>query len=220
MSEPVVTPKVFISYSWTNEEHVDWVEGIANRLEADSIPVVFDQWDLTHGQDKFAYMERMVGDPTITKVLMICDRKYVEKADARDGGVGVETVIITPEVYNKTAQTKFIPILRERDEDGEAFLPIYLKSRIYIDFCDDDNFAESYDKLLRDITNKPTRKRPPRGEKLPAHLLEEDAPFVATGPKLEKLKHCQQRSDNGPKTRVGPGHRASGGPRDSAHLVK
>jgi hypothetical protein len=32
--------------------------------------------------------------------------------------------------------------------------------------------------------------------------------------------YCQQRSENGPKTRVGPGQCASGGRRDSAHLVK
>ncbi len=194
MSEPV-NPKVFISYSWTSEEHVDWLEDLAKRLENDSVAVVFDQWDLTHGQDKFAYMEKMVSDPAIMKVLMICDRKYAEKADDRAAGVGVETVIITPEIYNKTAQTKFVPIVRERDDEGEPWLPVYLKSRIYIDFCNDDNFAESYDKLLRDITNKPTRKRPRRGEKLPAHLLEEGVPYVATGPKLDKTEargHAKQ----------------------------
>jgi len=31
---------------------------------------------------------------------------------------------------------------------------------------------------------------------------------------------CQPRSESDPKTRVGPGHCASGGPRDSARLVK
>jgi hypothetical protein len=31
---------------------------------------------------------------------------------------------------------------------------------------------------------------------------------------------CHRRFESGPKTRVGPGHRASGGPRDLAHVVK
>jgi Holliday junction DNA helicase RuvB len=46
------------------------------------------------------------------------------------------------------------------------------------------------------------------------------AQSIRTPEQVHGALMCQQRSDNGPKTRVGPGRCASGGPRDSAHLVK
>lgn len=48
------TPRIFLSYSWTSEEHVQWVLELAERLRADSVDAVLDQWDLKEGHDKFA----------------------------------------------------------------------------------------------------------------------------------------------------------------------
>src|SRR5436305_2110591 len=93
------TKRVFISYSWTTPDHENWVKELAERLMSDGINVVLDKWELTEGQDKFAYMEKMVTDPSIQKVLAICDRRYAEKADGRQGGVGTESQIISREVY-------------------------------------------------------------------------------------------------------------------------
>lgn len=78
------------------------------------IEVKLDKWDLKPGQDKFAFMESVVQDSSIDKVLLICDRGYKEKADIRSGGVGTETQIITPEIYDNVSQNKFIPILAEK----------------------------------------------------------------------------------------------------------
>jgi hypothetical protein len=36
-------------------------------------------------------MEKMVTDPEISKVLIVSDKMYAEKADGRAGGVGTET---------------------------------------------------------------------------------------------------------------------------------
>ena len=47
--------------------------------------------ELPHGADIHAFMERCVNDPSITNVLMFCDRLYCEKANQRRGGVGKET---------------------------------------------------------------------------------------------------------------------------------
>ena len=41
----------------------------------------------------------MVSDTEIQKVLIISDKKYADKANGRDGGVGTETQIISAEVY-------------------------------------------------------------------------------------------------------------------------
>ncbi len=46
-------------------------------------------------------MERSVTDPAVSHVLIITDQSYQEKADKRSGGVGVETQIISPHVYQR-----------------------------------------------------------------------------------------------------------------------
>lgn len=131
MPDTKETPRVFLSYSWTNNDHVDWVVQLAEKLVSDGVDVTIDQWDLKEGQDKHAFMEQMVTDPTITKVLAVCDKRYAEKADGRHGGVGTETQIISPEVYTKTKQEKFIPLIREWNEDVDprtSWVPTYFKN--------------------------------------------------------------------------------------------
>ena len=76
-------PKVFVSYSWTRES---FVLDLSERLMHDGIYVVLDKWELKEGQDKYAFMERCVNDPEISKVLIICDKAYADKANRRDGG--------------------------------------------------------------------------------------------------------------------------------------
>lgn len=156
------TPKVFISYSWSSG---DTVLRLAERLMSEGIEVVLDKWDLREGQDKYAFMEQCVTDPDITKVLMICDKAYAEKADTRTGGVGDETVIISSEVYGKAKQEKFIPVIVERDDKGEPFLPVYIKARVYIDLSGENNYEEEYEKLLRSIYDKPLYSKPKLGKR-------------------------------------------------------
>ena len=103
-ASPQSVPRVFISYSWTSDEHNAWVAELGQRLMADGVEVVLDQWSLKHGQDVNAFMEQMVLDPTIKRVLIISDARYAEKANARKGGVGTESQIISQEVYEKVDQ--------------------------------------------------------------------------------------------------------------------
>lgn len=141
--------KVFISYSWVPEKNKQWVRKLAERLETDGIEVVIDYKDLKLGHDKYAFMERMVSDPSIDNVLIICNSGYKKKADKREGGVGDESIIITPQVYGKAEQEKFIPVVNERDVNGEPYLPIYLASRMYADLT---NFSEGYKNLMENLT--------------------------------------------------------------------
>ncbi|WCT14423.1 SEFIR domain-containing protein [Mucilaginibacter jinjuensis] len=168
------TKKVFISYSWSTPEHDDWVLSLAHQLLNDGIDVVLDKWDLKEGQDKFHFMESMVSSCDIDKVLMICDKKYADKADSRLGGVGTETQIITSQVYNKVSQEKFIPVVAEVDEHGQPFLPTYLKSLIYINLSSSENYPLEYEKLLRNILNRPSLSKPKLGT--PPSYLYEDSP--------------------------------------------
>lgn len=179
MDKIIKTPRVFISYSWSTEEKFDKVLLLATRLRHDGVDVVLDRWNLNHGQDKYAFMETMVKDNTIDRVLIMSDSIYAKKANAREGGAGTESQIICDELYNNVDSRKFIPILLERDDNRKECLPIYLRSRIYIDFSYDSKFEESYDELLRDLYDRPSLKIPPIGQP-PAYLFEENTDTTET----------------------------------------
>ncbi len=124
-------------------------------------------------------MEKMVTDPEIQKVAIICDRMYAEKADERSGGVGTETQIISPEIYEKEDQNKFVAIVAERDENGNAYLPTYYKSRIYIDLSDSDLYATNFEQLLGWAYDKPLYIKPKIGKK-PSFLSETNPILLGT----------------------------------------
>lgn len=154
--------------------HEAWVLNLSERLSHDGVHVILDKWDLTPGQDKYSFMEQMVHAEDIDKVLIILDKKYTEKANGRSGGVGTETMIISDKVYQSTTQEKFIPIVAERDEEGNAYLPTYLGSRIYIDLSSESGYESSYEQLLRQIFERPSLARPKLGT--PPKYLFTDSP--------------------------------------------
>lgn len=168
-------PKVFISYSWTSQKRA--IE-LADNLLGNGVDVVIDVYDLKEGMNKYAFMQRSVNDPSIEKVLLLCDKSYKEKADSFTGGVGDETMVISPEIYGKVEQEKFIPIVLERDEHGEAFLPSLVKSLIYIDLSDVRRAEEEFVKLVRNLWGVPDKRKPKLGPR-PA-LLDLPAANIAS----------------------------------------
>lgn len=180
-------PKVFISYSWSSD---DIVVPLAERLVSHGVDVVLDKWELKEGQDKYAFMEQCVNDPDITKVLIVCDKKYAEKANARTGGVGDETVIISSEVYGQMKQEKFIPVIAECDEEGNAYVPTYIKSRIYINLSNEEKYEEEYEKLLRNIYDKPLYIKPKMGTR-PEWIDEEKKNLFPLSDLVRQIKGSQ-----------------------------
>lgn len=162
-------PKVFISYSRTSPARIEWVIDLAERLSRAGVHVMIDEWDLKPGQDLYHFMETMVKDSEVCKVLMILDKIYTEKADGRLGGVGTETQIISPQIYENATQEKFVPVIAEVDEDGKPYRPTYLKSIHYIDLHNSEDYEKGFEKLLRIIHNKPTYSRPKIGS-IPSYL--------------------------------------------------
>ncbi len=179
-------PKLFISYSWTSPEHEEWVLQLATELCENGVDVVIDKWNLKEGHDAHAFMEKMVTDPSITKVAIVCDKVYAEKADGRSGGVGTETQIISSEVYAKEDQNKFVAVVAEKDDQGKAFLPLYYKSRIYIDLSDGDHYARNFEQLLRWIYDKPLYIKPDLGKK-PAFLDDSLTVALGTSSKVKRV---------------------------------
>lgn len=176
-----IQPKVFISYSWTSEEYIKRVFNLVNSLIKSGVEVVFDQYDLEEGADLNSYMERAVRDESITKVLILCDARYREKADGRNGGVGTEALIMSQEVYNQLnpsgTNQRYIPVVMEKDNDGKACLPIYLASRKYIDLS--PGALGGFEQLLRYLHGAPLRQRPELGTPPTFATASQSAPGTA-----------------------------------------
>ena len=164
MEKKIDNPKVFISYSWSSKEYEEKVMDLAVRLQGDGIEVIIDKWIMQPGNDTINFMEKCVKDPSVNFVLMLLDEKYAIKADKRSGGVGIETQIISNEVYNDVEQSKFIPIVFDRDDDGNVFVPIYLKSKFHYDLTQ-DNADEEYVKLVKQIYGREIYYKPELGNK-------------------------------------------------------
>ena len=164
MDKNIEHPKVFISYAWGNDTYQQKVLEFAARLKSDGVSVVIDKWNLDPGYDTYAFMEKCVKDVDINFVLILLDRNYAEKANDRAGGVGVETQIISAKIYNDVEQSKFIPIIFERGDDGQIFKPVYLNSRYHIDLTS-ENAEHEYIKLVRQLYGRKIYPEPPLGSK-------------------------------------------------------
>lgn len=99
-------PRAFLSYAWSGPAQRARVKTFADRLLGNGIDVVLDIYDNRPGHDLSAFMERTVTDASVGFVLVIADSAYAAKADARQGGVGTETQLISREVYDRIDQEK------------------------------------------------------------------------------------------------------------------
>lgn len=162
----IETPKVFISYCWSNDDYINKVVDFAKRLRSDGINVILDQFQMKLGNDMNNFMEKCVKDNTITNVLILLSPDYKLKADSRTGGAGIETQIISGEVYSNVENTKFIPIVFEkRGEDYSACIPTYLKQRRWLDMSEDSSYEEQYIELVRTLYGRDKFIENPLGSK-------------------------------------------------------
>ncbi|MCU6801438.1 toll/interleukin-1 receptor domain-containing protein [Alitiscatomonas aceti] len=193
MKNIIEFPKVFISYAWGTEDYQAKVLSFATDLMNDGIDVVLDRWSLKEGNDTYAFMEQSVTDSTITNVLILLDPNYEKKANTRDGGVGTETQIISPEVYNKVRQEKFLPVVFERGENGEIPKPQYLKTMLHFDLSQDEKYDLEYQRLVKRLYGIEIVEKPELGKK-PSWIEEKSSITTKTRTRYEILK--QQKSDN------------------------
>ena len=142
-----------------------WVVQLASGLKTNGVDVILDRWRLREGQDAHAFMETMVSDSSIRKVVVICDKTYAEKSVGRMGGVGTESSIMSSEIYGRSDQTKFVAICREKDEFGKAYLPVFFQSRLYIDLSEQADYAAGFEQLLRWCHDEPLYLEPEIGRK-------------------------------------------------------
>lgn len=150
--------KVFISYSWDDEEHRNWTKALADALLQEGFDAQIDQYDLEPGDRIPHFMERSITDADF--VLIICTPKYKVKANDRNGGVGYESHLITGELYAKHNERKFIPILR-RGTIADA-IPSFFAGKLAIDLTESQSpsqYKQNYSDLVTTLRGE--RKKPP-----------------------------------------------------------
>jgi TIR domain len=149
-------PRAFISYSHDSQDHKRWVLELATRLRNVGVDAILDQWELGPGDDIPHFMEQNLA--VADRVLMICTENYVKKANTGDGGVGYEKMIVTAAMMRRIDSNKAIPIIRQ---NGSHLLPVFLSSKMYLDFTREDQYEAAFDELTRTLHSAPLFVKPP-----------------------------------------------------------
>lgn len=153
-------PTVFVSYSWDNQEHKDWVTVLANQLRRNGIDAMIDEFITQKGTVNLnKMMIENIRDKDYT--LVILTEKYAEKADGFKDGVGYETSLLINEITDNVS--KIIPIMRCSGDTKRA-IPFYLKGVSYIDFSNNKNFDEKFEELKYRILNVDRIEMEPLGD--------------------------------------------------------
>jgi hypothetical protein len=155
-----VVPRAFISYSWDDDAHKEWVKHLATRLRTDGVDVTLDRWHAAPGDQIPAFMERAVRENDF--VIAVCTPRFKERSDARGGGVGYEGDIMTAFVFTSVADKKFIPVLRRGSWIEAA--PTWLLGRANIDLSGEPYSESEYEELLRTLHGK-REEAPPIGDR-------------------------------------------------------
>jgi len=159
MTDQKKTATCFVSYSWDSDAHRRWVLNMATVLTGNGVLVRLDEWEVLLGDDLTKFMESGIRESDY--VLIVCTPAYAVKADARCGGAGYETSVITGELFQLCPRrNKYVPILREGTP--ATALPSYLKNALFADLRKDSDFQSKIEELLRHIYRRPRNPRPPR----------------------------------------------------------
>jgi hypothetical protein len=157
-----INPIIFISYSWDNEEHKEWVLNLANRLCSDGVDVILDRYYLKPGKNLPHFVEDSISKAE--RIIIVFTPNYKLKADNRAGGVGYEYSIMNADLYNnQTTNEKVIPILR--GGNIKESIPTFMQQFVHIDTRNNENFENSYSDLVREIFDEPAIQKPKLGIK-------------------------------------------------------
>lgn len=140
-------PSVFISYSWDNEKHEDWVIVLAAKLRENGVVATIDKFET---QSRTVNLNRMMVEniKNNDNILLVLTENYANKADIFQDGVGYETNLLIQ--YIKDNPDKIILIMRHKGDYRKA-VPFYLEGFNFIDFSHDDQFDIKFNELLHRI---------------------------------------------------------------------
>lgn len=160
MAESTSLPvRVFISYSHESTEHEGRILALSNRLRADGVDALIDQYE-SPPEGWPIWMERQIDEAKF--VLMVCTETYrrrVEQKDVPTKGRGVvwEVNSIYNRLYHdKMINTRLVPILFGSSADD---IPFPIRSFDHYDVSSEAGYMSLY----RRITNQPMVTKLPLG---------------------------------------------------------
>lgn len=178
---------VFISYSWDDDQHCEWVRKLAERLRADGVDVSIDRWAAVPGDQLPGFMERAIRENGF--VVIVCTPRYKIRSDSREGGVGYEGDIMTAEVMSSNNHRKFIPVLRKGAWSEAA--PSWLLGKYYINLAGDPYSERDYEDLVRTLLGI-RETAPPIGKPMatisPSGAQESQTQQATPGSEFEDIK--------------------------------
>ncbi|PGA29529.1 hypothetical protein COL80_02225 [Bacillus thuringiensis] len=154
-----VTKNAFISYSWDNTEHEQWVMDLTNSLRKKGVNATIDKF-ITQGTTTNLNTMMISNMRDNDYIIIVLTENYATKANSLQGGVGFETQLSLPILQENPE--KLIFLLRYKDNFANAF-PFHLKSYYAIDFSDDATFEDKLEELLHRIYQVPIYKKAPLG---------------------------------------------------------
>ncbi len=154
-----INPRVYISYSHDSEDHIQWVRDLGERLRADGVDVILDQWELLPGDDIRKCQERWLDESEA--VVLVLTPGYSHRMRDPETGVGFEYGLLgLLQVEPATDTPRIIPIVRERSPES---FPGWLEARYRLDFQTNQQIETSYPLLLDALFGR--RKAPPLGKR-------------------------------------------------------
>ena len=183
----------FMSYSWENKAHEDWVRALATRLYTEGgVNVILDKWHLRMGMQDPVFMETAVTESDF--VLVVCTPAYAKKANDRSGGVGYEAMIITGELAADIQQRKFIPVLRAGGWDATS-MPRWLTARNGADLRGDPYDENQYNLLVRELHGEYLKPPAPGPKPDFSSIAHAPASSVAPAPAVQPVPAPQTASN-------------------------
>jgi len=125
--------RVFISYSHDSEEHKDRVQALSDRLRADGIDCIIDQYETSPPEGRPRWCNNQIEEADF--VLVVCTEIYERRFNGIDStrkgkGAKWEGAIITQELYDYQGRNKkFIPIIFIPKDENH--IPIILRGATY-----------------------------------------------------------------------------------------
>lgn len=166
------TEEVFISYSHDSVEHVTQVLNLSNKLRAEGVDCVIDQYESAPAEGWPRWMDKKIA--AAKYVLLVCTETYFKRLmgeETKGAGLGVkwESNLIYQHFYNSdTLNTRFIPIIFKSSD--KAFIPTPLQATTH--YCLAENFEPDYLNLYLRLTDQDRVKKPELGKVRPLPELE------------------------------------------------
>jgi len=151
--------RIYVSYSYDSNEHIERVREFAARLKADGIDLHIDaDVDVDPPEGWPTFSQNQIQDADY--VILICTETYRRRFDGREEpgrgkGVSFEGKLIRQEIFDSQSTRKFIPVILEFED--QAHIPSLVRDRSrYVVSQDAELAAElDYQALLRKLGAAP-----------------------------------------------------------------